>query len=187
MEPVIHRHVPWIAEAAADDLEVFAHGIATKHATLATPVVRGIMVGFTVGLRRECFGGWQVGRAFRRLHPPKIAEWLGRNPSRLREPLGVALGHVELAVRAPVESVQGVLNVAEVGVDSDVFICDIIAVRVADDGEVRRVGHVQVVSLPQQPVNAVEAVGERLSLIRDTIVIVVDENLDRVARCVFLG
>ena len=51
MEPVIHRHVPWIAKAAADDLEVFAHGIATKHATLATPVVRGIMVGLAPNVR----------------------------------------------------------------------------------------------------------------------------------------
>ena len=72
------------------------------------------------------------------------------------------------------------LNVAEIGVDADVFVGNIIPVGVPYDGEVRRVGHVQVVALPCQPVNAVETVGECFCLVGDAVVVTIDQDFDRV-------
>ena len=186
IEGVIHRHVPRVAKPSAGDLEVFAHGIASQDATLAAPVVRRMVVGVAVSFRCKRLGRRQVWGAGWRFDSPEFAEWLGGNPARLREALGVALGHVELAVRSPVEPVQRVLYVAEVGVNADVLVCDIVPVGVPHHCEVGRVGDVQIVALPCQPVNAVEAAGECFDLVGDTVVVVVDEDFNRVSGGVLL-
>ena len=186
IEGVIHRHVPRVAKPSAGDLEVFAHGIASQDATLAAPVVRRMVVCVAVSFRCKRLGRRQVWGAGWRLDSPEFAEWLGGNPARLREALGVALGHVELAVRSPVKPVQRVLYVAEVGVNADVLVCDIVPVGVPHNCEVGRVGDVQIVALPCQPVNAVEAAGECFDLVGDTVVVVVDEDFNRVSGGVLL-
>ena len=64
---------------------------------------------------------------------------------------------------------------------------DIIAIRITNHGKVRGVGDVEVVAFPSQSVNTVESVSERFGLIRDAIVVAVDEYFDGISGGVFFG
>ena len=77
---------------------------------------------------------------------------------------------------------QGVLDVPEVGEDADVFVGNIVAVRVADNGEIRCIRDPQIFAMPGEALDAIEAGGEGADLIRHSVTIGVFEDDDAVPR-----
>jgi len=117
----------------------------------------------------------------------QFAECLRRIAIRLVASLRVALAHVELSVGCPVQAVQRVLDVAEVGEDAHVFVGRIVAIEVAGDGEVGRVRNPQVAPVPRETSDAIQAGRENLARVRDTVAVRVFQDDDAVRRRLRLG
>ena len=165
MEPGVEGDVPGIARTPGDDLQIPPIGIAAQHAALTSPVVlRVVVVLFVVALGEGPRGG-MVGRTGRSGDAPEISEGLWGDPSRLGQSLGVALAHVELAVWGPIEAVQAVLEVPEIGVEAHVLVGLVVTIEVSDKGQVGRIGHPEVATAPGQSLDGVEPRGEDFGLV----------------------
>ena len=187
VEGVVEGDVPGIANARGDDLEILAEVVAAKHAALTAPVVGRVVIGSLVVVLLENADRRKIGGIGRRLHCPEVAERLGRDPLILGQAFRVALRHVQLAVGPPVEAVQTVLQVAQVRVNLDVLIGLVVAVQVADDRQVWRVGDPEVAAFPGQGLDAVEAGGEGLDLVGHAVAVGVGQDDDAVGWRIGLG
>gem|GEM_PF-5245915 len=145
------------------------------------------MVLFLIVVLARTKRRWQVRRAGRRRQSEQLAKGArGDAPRRLVQTLRIAFGHVESAVRPPVESVQAMFEIAEIGIEADVFVGLVVAVGVADDGQVGRVGDPQVVAAPSQSLDRVQAGGEAHPIIGKPVTVAVEQDPHRVARRVRL-
>ena len=134
-----------------------------------------MIVFFVIGGIKN-LGGGEIRRA-RRFHAPQLTKRLGRHPiGQHREPLGIALGHVELAVGRPIQAVEAVLEIAEIGVKPHVIVGHLIAVRIAHHRQVRRIGHPQRAVLPREALDVVEAGGETLASVGHPVVVLIEQN-----------
>ena len=112
----------------------------------------------------------------------QLAERLRRDAARLVQTLGISLAQVEFAVGRKREPVHGVLNVAEVGVEQHVLVGLVVAVEVAHDREVGRIGDVKVATVPGEPLDAVQTAREGLGPVRHAVAVGIDQQFHRVAR-----
>jgi hypothetical protein len=69
-----------------------------------------------------------------------------------------------------------VLDVTEVGEDANVFVRHIVAIRVAHHREVRSIRHPEILPMPGEALDAVEACGKGPRFIRDAIAVGVLKN-----------
>ena len=110
-EGVIETNVPRITKAARHNLQIGAIRRATQNAAGQPPIVLGIVIVFLVGRRRKGPRFGQIRRAWRP-HAPQLPKGTRRYPiGQMRQTLGIALGHVELTVRRPVQAVKTVLKI----------------------------------------------------------------------------
>ena len=70
------------------------------------------------------------------------------------------------------------LEIAKIRVEPYIFIGHLVAVDVAHDGEVRRIGHPQATILPRESLDAVEARGKPLAALSHAVVIFIQQNPD---------
>ena len=182
VEAIVEGDVPGVSETARDNLEVGSTRPAAQHPPAHAPVVGRIMVGFlVVGGAADLRNGkhWSAGS----LHSPELPEGSRRHPSgQLRHPLGVPLRHVEPAIGTPVEAVESVLEIAQVAVDANVLISDVVAIEIPYHGELRGIGHPQLTATPGETLDGVETRCEALAAIGFTIRILIEQDPDRVPR-----
>ena len=77
---------------------------------------------------------------------------------------------------------QAMLKVAEIGVNTDIFVGDIVAIHIAHTREIRGIGHPKVASAPRQTLNAIEASGEFTRGFRRAVTVGVQHHDHAVAR-----
>ena len=183
MEAGVEGDVPGIAGTPREDLQIAPIGIAAQHAALTSPVVLRVVVVLLVVTLGEGPRGRIIGRTGRSGDAPKISEGLRSDPSRLGQTLGVALAHVEFAVRSPIEAVQAVLEVPEVGVEAHVLVGLVVTVKVSDKGQVGRIGHPEVATAPGQSLDGVEPGGEDFGLVGLAVAVGVQHPDHAVAGC----
>ena len=75
---------------------------------------------------------------------------------------------------------KSVFEITEVGVDADVFVSNVIAVDIADAGQLRRVGDPEPVAFPGQPLDRVEAGREFLAGVSGPVLVFVCHDPYRV-------
>ena len=187
MEPGVEGDVPGIAGTPRDDLQIAPIGIAAQHAAFTPPVVLRVVVVLLVVALGEGACGRMVGRTRRSGDAPEIPESLRGDPSRLGQSLGVALAHVELAVWGPIEAVQAVLEVPEIGVEAHVLVGLVVSVEVPDKGQVGRVGHPEVATTPGEALDGVEPGGEDFGLVGLAVAVGVQHPDHAVAGCLGCG
>ena len=137
VEAAVNRDVPWIAEAAGDYLQIVSAVIASQHTAIQAPVIRRMMICAAVIAFARLHRSGEIRDVGGRGESPQIAKWLRSVAARFVEPLRVPLAHVKLAVRGPIQSMQSVLQIAEIGVDLKVLVGLVVAVPIAHDREVR--------------------------------------------------
>jgi hypothetical protein len=79
-------------------------------------------------------------------------------------------------------AVVGVLDVSEVGVDLDVLVGHVVAVEIAEDGEIGRVADPEIAAVPRHALNAVQAGGELPGGVGHAVAIRVDQDGDAIPR-----
>ena len=79
------------------------------------------------------------------------------------------------------------LEVPKVGVEPDVLVGLVVAVEVAHDGEVGRIGHPEVATAPCEPLDGVEARREDLGRVGLAVAVGVEHEHDGVAGGLGLG
>ena len=72
-EAVVKTDVPWIAKTARKNFQIFAIPITTQNATLAPPVIGGVMIIFLVIRCVKNLRRWKI-RCVRRLHAPQLSK-----------------------------------------------------------------------------------------------------------------
>ena len=132
------------------------------------------MIGFLIIGGVKNLGLREIRRA-RRLHAPQVTKGFGGHAiGQHGKPLGIALGHVELAVRRPVQAVKTVLKITEIGVKPHVFIGHFIAVRVTHHRQLWGIGHPQRAILPGKSLNIVKAGGKPLATVGHAVVVLIE-------------
>ena len=82
---------------------------------------------------------------------------------------------------------QAVFEIAQVGVEADIFIRLIVPIQIADNRQIRGIGDPEVRPLPDQPLNGIETGREPLPCVRRSVTIPIGQDVDRVARGIRLG
>ena len=75
---------------------------------------------------------------------------------------------------------QSMLEIPQIGVDPDVLVSHVVAIRVANAGQSGGIGDPEPVPLPGKALDGIEASGELLAGIGDAIIVRILENPDRV-------
>ena len=182
VEAAVERDVPRIAEAACDNLQALPTVIATQHPAIQTPIISRIVIGTSVFILTRRHRNRDVRHIGRRLKSPQVTKRLRRVTARLIESLRVPFAHIELAVRSPAQSMESVFQIAEIGIDLDVLIGLIIAIKIADHRQIRRIGDPQFATVPGESLNRIEPRRELLRAIRSTIAVCIEHHYDAVTR-----
>ena len=183
VEAVIDRDIPGIAHAPRKNLQTGSQRITSQDATLPSPIVVRIVVGAAVCLGGELPGRWNVRGIFGMRDVPEFAKRFGGHATifpRLVMPLRIPFRHVAPAIRPPHQSMQRMFVIAQVGVDDDVLIHDIVTIKVTNDGQLRRVRDVQITALPGQSLDAVESGCKHLPSIGHAIAISIGQDDDAI-------
>ena len=80
------------------------------------------------------------------------------------------------------QSVKTVLKISKVCVKTGVPVGNIIAVKVSNNGQIWRVGDPQVATMPRHSLDAVKTRRKDVTLVIDTVVVAVGENVHTVTR-----
>ena len=160
VELIVESNVPGIAKTTGDDFEAGAVVVAAENASGDAPVIARVLVVFFVGSCSEVFG-FRFGCAFGNIDSPEFTEGRGGNAiGQDRESFGISFRHVESAIGSELESMKSVFEIAEVGIDANVFVSDVITVGIANPGQLGRVGNPEPVTFPGEPLDCVEARSE---------------------------
>ena len=183
VEAAIDGDVPRVPHTSRDDFQVASERVATQHTPFTPPIVVRIVIGAAVIRDGERLRRRDVQRAFRMLDVPKFAEGLRRDAAklfRLVVSFRIPLRHIQPAIGPPYQAVQRVLVISQIGIHDDVFVGHVIAVKIAHDRQLGRVGDVEVAPLPREPLNAVESGSEHLPPIRVSVAVRIQQQHDAV-------
>ena len=186
VEAVVEGDIPGIAKAPRHNFQIAAivavsvDWVAAKNAARLPPVIVGrVIIAVVAGFVGDFV--WCVVRgSVRRRQTPQLSKRLWGELIQPVVATRVSFRHIQLAVRAEVQSVQRVLQVSKTGIDANVLVGFVVTVSVADDRQVGSIGYPQVTAFPGQPLNRIEAFGKCLAPVRDPITIVINKDVDTV-------
>ena len=115
---------------------------------------------------------------------PQIAKRFRCIAARLIEPFGVSLAHVQFAIGGPSQTMQSVLQIPKIGIDLGVIVRFVVAIHIANHGQVGSVGDPQVATMPGPPLNRIETGCEHLGRVCFAVAVGVEKQHDAIARCV---
>ena len=182
VESAVHGNIPRVSKSSCHDLQIVSAVIAAQHAAIHAPVISRIVIRTAVLVLVRRHRSREVRHIRRRSDSPQFAKWLWGITTGLIEPLRVPLAHVELAIRSPVQAVQSMFQIAEIGVDLDVLISLVIAISITNDCQVRSVGDPQISPMPCQSLDRIEPGRKFLCVIGTTIAVGILHDHDGVAR-----